>query len=487
VTPTPLNGIGNSIDRIIPERKESLLKNLKSTEPLNLRQSRNLSLKPVENETFFEDDFGVEFLKPEEPDKLEIFRSPAIEISQGIKTSQSQDINPYHDPNQKDIVSPSSLPLEKYKTLSISPVRGSPPKFMTLIPDIRGARSKAGEQDLVDMKKWVFEKELEAIDAISPELTLRRKSIKRNTTYKESHVALTPTMNELPEESEINLDKSATEPDVIDSTDNESTPKSFAAIPNADIIKDIDFLELESSEILLPQPPAAQVNDKLEIFKPSIEDSFMTKSTINSLKFSAPNLLPSVEKQNQGVEAPKSQLTESLLRDSPKKKSWKWIKNLFGAQKKPDSWDPYPKDHILPNRLSEAKETEIYSLSHVKLAQTDRPLLEQVQISNLMMYILSVHSDVTLKGRGPQRKRRRKKRRIPRNPLIPPEPKVAPPPKVKKDNDAEALTSSSDEDEEKQVEGTTKIVPLISVIPPLKSENDEDEIPLGMLAKNSRK
>ncbi|KAJ3328357.1 hypothetical protein HDU76_010111 [Blyttiomyces sp. JEL0837] len=54
-------------------------------------------------------------------------------------------------------------------------------------------------------------------------------------------------------------------------------------------------------------------------------------------------------------------------------------------------------------------ETEkiIYRLSHLKLAQHRRPLLQQVVISNLMLYILSVHADVTLSRQLPRPRRKK--------------------------------------------------------------------------------
>ncbi|KAI8830111.1 hypothetical protein BJ741DRAFT_365169 [Chytriomyces cf. hyalinus JEL632] len=50
-------------------------------------------------------------------------------------------------------------------------------------------------------------------------------------------------------------------------------------------------------------------------------------------------------------------------------------------------------------------EKSIYQLSHAKLAQARRPLIHQVMISNLMLYILSVHADVTLHRQGPRKHR----------------------------------------------------------------------------------
>lgn len=65
---------------------------------------------------------------------------------------------------------------------------------------------------------------------------------------------------------------------------------------------------------------------------------------------------------------------------------------------------------IPQDRLPPDQEKTIYALSHLKLAQQGRPLVHQVVISNLMMYILSVHADVTLRRRGPRISRRRRPR-----------------------------------------------------------------------------
>ncbi|ORY36301.1 hypothetical protein BCR33DRAFT_722105 [Rhizoclosmatium globosum] len=55
-------------------------------------------------------------------------------------------------------------------------------------------------------------------------------------------------------------------------------------------------------------------------------------------------------------------------------------------------------------------EKTIYQLSHAKLAQPRRPLIQQVMVSNLMLYILSVHADVTLQRQGPRKKKGKKKK-----------------------------------------------------------------------------
>ncbi|KAJ3149870.1 hypothetical protein HDU86_006828 [Geranomyces michiganensis] len=97
-----------------------------------------------------------------------------------------------------------------------------------------------------------------------------------------------------------------------------------------------------------------------------------------------------------------------------------------------DDWNPYPpnsQQHAryaaangsssgsgspspLPGRLSLDDEKYVYRISHIKLAEHRRPLFQQVLISNLMLYILSVHADVTLNrmGGGPRKRAKRGKR-----------------------------------------------------------------------------
>ncbi|KAJ3009425.1 hypothetical protein HKX48_007942, partial [Thoreauomyces humboldtii] len=77
------------------------------------------------------------------------------------------------------------------------------------------------------------------------------------------------------------------------------------------------------------------------------------------------------------------------------------------------SWDPYPQDSsplgLGPGRLRLDDEKYVYRISHIKLAEHRRPLAQQVLISNLMLYILSVHADVTMNRNGGMPKKRAKK------------------------------------------------------------------------------
>ena len=226
---------------------------------------------------------------------------------------------------------------------------------------------------------------------------------------------------------------------------------------------------------------------------------------------------------------------------SKEKKKWKFkmpkLSNLLpssksGKSKKIKEWkafEPNPEFPLLL-RLADQEEMFIYSISHDKLAQVDRTLLEQVQISNLMTFILSVHSSVTLKGRGP-RKRRKKRGRKFRGPLIRPDsigetnasadfdtrdaipisnglvnaarvrnigfgvasqvvvPKSAPP-KVKDDR----FSSSSDEEEEEEEEedengffASDRVAD--DVIPESSDANTalDEDLPLGVLAQRVSK
>ncbi|KAI8904717.1 hypothetical protein EDD86DRAFT_212642 [Gorgonomyces haynaldii] len=122
-----------------------------------------------------------------------------------------------------------------------------------------------------------------------------------------------------------------------------------------------------------------------------------------------------------------------------KKKKWGWLKRLFEPKRSyDDDWNPYPKDDLPvgPSRLTLEQEKVVYALSHIKLAQTGRPLEHQVMISNLMMYILSVHSDVTIRGRGPRA--RAKRTRMRKQPVQ----------IVKQESESDSESSSEDEQED---------------------------------------
>ncbi|KAJ3099449.1 hypothetical protein HDU97_003024 [Phlyctochytrium planicorne] len=78
-----------------------------------------------------------------------------------------------------------------------------------------------------------------------------------------------------------------------------------------------------------------------------------------------------------------------------------------------DNWEDnvYPHDSLSSGRYPLHIEKAVYRLSHIKLAQPRRPLHEQVVVSNLMLYILSVHADVTLNRGGPRGRKKKGKKR----------------------------------------------------------------------------
>ncbi|KAI8801172.1 hypothetical protein BJ742DRAFT_838599 [Cladochytrium replicatum] len=114
----------------------------------------------------------------------------------------------------------------------------------------------------------------------------------------------------------------------------------------------------------------------------------------------------------------------------PKKTSWSWLMNLIrpsnsSSSSSTSSLSPSPPEityYYPPEPTDETAggygpryplhlEKHIYAVSHTKLADQRRTLAEQVSISNLMLYIISVHADVTLKRRGPRRKKGKKKKK----------------------------------------------------------------------------
>ncbi|KAJ3355455.1 hypothetical protein HDU83_003433 [Entophlyctis luteolus] len=76
---------------------------------------------------------------------------------------------------------------------------------------------------------------------------------------------------------------------------------------------------------------------------------------------------------------------------------------VYPAQQHSDYYNGFPRFPLHIEKI-------IYQLSHAKLAQPRRPLLHQVMISNLMLYILSVHADVTVNRQGPRKAKGKKKK-----------------------------------------------------------------------------
>ncbi|KAJ3301500.1 hypothetical protein HDV03_000715 [Kappamyces sp. JEL0829] len=351
---------------------------------------------------------------------------------------------------------PSPQDQQQFKTLSISPAKNSPPKFLTM----NLARSTQGvAEDLVDMKKWALEKDsdLELTESFAPSIASlgRKKSIKRSTSYKESYVAITaqPIAEKEPEP----MPQMQTSPLSVADGPQEADPVPVAV----SIVEQLEkaastsqFLSLQIDSCQEPQhslyPPKSPKSPKSPARSPSKhaslnwEDRFALPERVevrrepdaaanirvpvpaetDPRKASSPQWTPNPpftanSPTSANIPARTSSTTPPFNqgKDAAKKEKKGWLglfSNLLNPKKKNDSdWNPYPQNQLdlPPSRLAEEQETIIYSMSHGKLADIGRPLFQQVLISNFMMYILSVHASVTIQGRGPQRKRRRKKRR----------------------------------------------------------------------------
>ncbi|KAJ2999817.1 hypothetical protein HDV02_001595 [Globomyces sp. JEL0801] len=295
---------------------------------------------------------------------------------------------------------------------------------------------------------------------------------------------------------EDHIDISDKVDDVITSIQSEENEHILKHVKSHDQLK-----RTEPSSLSLPA-----FQDKNE------EVNLDTKSNLTMLKNETSVTInkPTPTDQLQWTPTEPSQMKSTKGKDKQskdkQKNAWTWINNLFNKQKSnqkekvEDDWNPYPQEVIdfMKSRLDPEKEKVIYSISHIKLAQTERPLVQQVQITNLMMYILSVHSAVTLHGRGPRVRRRKKQKRRKSN-LYPVDqhPKVkkkkARKPKSTSGSDSSGSSDSDSEEEEVEVRSQfpspkQRSKPLIEVESIVVrndpgDEDDDDDIPLGILTK----
>lgn len=193
-----------------------------------------------------------------------------------------------------------------------------------------------------------------------------------------------------------------------------------------------------ASPVDLPKPPVVDEAEKVPVDTPYPSAvSPPTELKDDMLKSPGAVSLP-VEPLMEDLGHNEDTAEQKAEKDKGKKKkdgkSWNWLgflgkknvaqklrragsaESMGGAEG--DDWDPYPNDRHVAQmdgspRLSLDNEKHVYRISHTKLAQYRRPLYQQVLISNLMLYILSVHADVTLHRQGPRKrgKRGRKQRR----------------------------------------------------------------------------
>ncbi|KAJ3318623.1 hypothetical protein HDV06_007148 [Boothiomyces sp. JEL0866] len=344
--------------------------------------------------------------------------------------------------------------------LPVSPSRNSLPRFLTLDSFENPVDP---HEDLFDMKKWLLTTDQKDEEEVIPVPSLtRRKSANRPTKFSDSHVNITPTSENLPDIAEKEDTPS------IDFELPEIQEKQLTVPTELKTIKTVG--KVDATEISAPVEETIPVMS--ESYDGASQNIDLTLREFNKERFSLPT---SQEPPVQWAQIPQKQ----------PKSPWSWI-TKFIPKLKPKviesdaEWNPYPDwSHLPHNRLDPEKEKFVYSLSHIKLAQIGRPLLQQVQISNLMLYILSVHSDVTLRGRGPRRNRRKQKRRKPIQPLVDLGEKKK---KPVKNADSDSSESSSDEDEDDEPRKPLKqVVPGRHIQSEEEDSDEEDDVPLGML------
>jgi hypothetical protein len=153
-------------------------------------------------------------------------------------------------------------------------------------------------------------------------------------------------------------------------------------------------------------------------------------------------------------------------------------------------------------RFSLHVEKKIYTNSHKKVADRSRPLHDQVIISNLMLYIISVHEDVTMNRSGKRAKRGRrspggkKKRRsavgaepIERKPsdlsrvVVAGRAPRAQAGRRSGDGGVVEKMNALDFKGRKSVDGEPDNSAAIADLLAVDLEEDDDETPLGMLVK----
>ncbi|KAJ3261512.1 hypothetical protein HK103_005347 [Boothiomyces macroporosus] len=396
-----------------------------------------------------------------QPDEPKIQKSPVLKRMHTTPARASVSFSSEFDVDiSKDLKRHPSLE-RKSDGLAVSPSRNSLPRFLTLDSFENPVDP---HEDLFDMKKWLLTTDQKDEEEVIPVPSLtRRKSASRPTKFSDSHVNITPTSENLP--------------DIAEKED----------IPNIEF----EFPDIQQKKLAVPtelktiktvgKVDAAEISGPVEETIPVMSESYdgasqnidLTLREFNKERFSLPT---SQEPPVQWAQIPQKQ----------PKSPWSWI-TKFIPKLKPkiieseSEWNPYPDwSHLPNNRLDPEKEKFVYSLSHIKLAQIGRPLLQQVQISNLMLYILSVHSDVTIRGRGPRRSRRKQKRRKPIQPLIDFGEKKKKPVK-NADSDSSESSSDEEDDDDEPRKPVKHVVPGRHIESEEDDSDEEDDVPLGML------
>lgn len=275
---------------------------------------------------------------------------------------------------------------------------------------------------------WMLKDETELNEAIGSSV-IRKKSV-RSKSYRESHLAISASseldnsaLDSIVEmqdptfvKASLKLDEIENvqeESDSSDSEDDESTQSSAEDV-NGNTIETLDD-EIDirgksvASDIFDPVLPESKIPEI--VFAPDIKstrksvpkiDELDKSDSIGDIKNLPAETFARNEKSSSGT-------SSDFL--NPIRGPLAWFKNLMKRDKSHKKDIEYPEEIIPSNRLALAQERAVYALSHLKLSESHRPMHQQILISNLMLYILSVHSDVTIHGRGPRPLKRKKGQR----------------------------------------------------------------------------
>lgn len=332
------------------------------------------------------------------------------------------------------------------------------------------------QAQISDFRKWLLVTDPEE-EVLPSEPLERRKSGRRPISFIENHVLIVPK-----EDESNSTDQSLKGFDLYDDKlaedGNNDIPENFNAVSVVASIADAMLSGLvenkfKSDDITSANYSVSSSSSSEEIFDVEVSEisapqslaSGSTSRIINKASLIGVDSITYQSSTSKSIVSPEHEILsvyDSIGNGKSKKKSKskipKWFTNIFKlSPSKPEKPPPsevynpstllkmsensepevkrapimsveknevdktaYPKDNNLhqPNRLSPEMEKRIYQASHQKLSQFDRPLEHQVVISNFMMYILSVHSDVTLRGRGPRKRRQPGMRKSPRRPML---------------------------------------------------------------------
>ncbi|KAJ3189500.1 hypothetical protein HDU85_003131 [Gaertneriomyces sp. JEL0708] len=251
---------------------------------------------------------------------------------------------------------------------------------------------------------------------------------RKRTSYRKSKIYFDMALKTLESASSIELDTPDTnEPMDVDRSLNDSS------------------LHLLTSEVMADTRDA--VPDCAEEAEDIINDgtSDITVLQENEIPETPMDLIESVPVDTATKKAKKHKRKSANVNLKKNGNAWKWFAGFLGKknavpkkkQKRRESLDSLLSDSDTDDLYGSSQsgsldfiqdgvprypldvEKNIYQASHIKLAQFRRPLQQQVLISNLMRYILSVHMDVTLQRPTPRKAKGRRGRRRGGSPTAP--------------------------------------------------------------------